>query len=203
VATISSGSAYSFGMTISAPSVCPIDPASLHLDGIDVLPRVLHYDARGFLLETLRRDDRKAQGDHFAMSYTSVTTPGQFRDRDRWHVHRVQTDRFVVVLGEMTLALYDARANSSTRGRLEVVRMCGAPFDRPARETTSDAETFLVPIPPGVYHCIGNLSRLPFALVNFPTELYDAQDEGRVPFADVSIDRLQGPFSWDRVTVDG
>lgn len=190
-------------MTTSPSTVRPIGPESLRLDGIDVLPRILHYDPRGFLLETLRRDDRTVQGDRFAMSYTSLTTPGQFRDRERWHVHRVQTDRFVVVLGEMTLALYDARATSSTQGHLEVVQMSGAPFDRPYREVNANARTFLVPIPPGVYHCIGNLSRQPFVLTNFPTELYDAQDEGRVAFDEVLTERLGGPFSWDRVALDG
>lgn len=136
------------------------------------------------------------------MSYASVTMPGEFRDRDRWHVHKVQTDRFVVVLGEMILALYDARSGSPTHGRLEAVRMQGPPYSRPASGAKEELETFLVPIPPGVYHCIGNLSASPFVLINFPTELYNDQDEGRVPFRDVPIDHLRGPFEWSRVATD-
>lgn len=136
------------------------------------------------------------------MSYASVTLPGEFRDRDRWHVHKVQTDRFVVVLGEMILALYDSRSESPTRGRIEVIRMKGAPYAPPSHETKSDVETSLVPIPPGVYHCIGNLSIQPFMLINFPTELYNAQDEGRVPFHEIRIDSLGGPFEWTRVRTD-
>jgi dTDP-4-dehydrorhamnose 3,5-epimerase len=163
---------------------------------------VIHFDSRGFLLETLRRDDTTVGGQEFAMSYASVTPPGEFRDRDRWHVHRVQTDRFVVALGEMILALYDARSDSPTRSRLEVVRMEGAPYSQPSRGTKREAETSLVSIPEGVYHCIGNLSAQPFLLINFPTELYNAEDEGRVPFREVPIDDLGGPFEWSRVETD-
>ena len=177
----------------------PIDPGAIRLHAIHALPRNIHFDPRGFLLETLRSDDTAVRGNEFAMSYTSVTVAGEFRDRDRWHVHRVQSDRFVVVLGEMILALYDARPDSPTRGRLEVIRMEGAEHDRPSRETKEEAVTFLVPIPPGVYHCIGNLSSRPFVLVNYPTELYNAQDEGRVPFRDLPLVGLEGPFDWSRV----
>jgi len=133
------------------------------------------------------------------MSYTSVTIPGEFRDRDRWHVHKVQTDRFIVVLGEMILTLYDSRSDSPTRGRIEVIRMGGAPYIQPSQGTIGDIETSLVPIPPGVYHCIGNLSAQPFVLINFPTELYNPEDEGRVPFREVLIESLGGPFEWTRI----
>ncbi len=136
------------------------------------------------------------------MSYASVTAPGEYRDRDRWHVHRIQTDRFVVVLGEMILALYDSRTDSPTHGRIEIIRMEGASYDRPSRVMKEESRTFMVPIPPGVYHCIGNLSSRPFLLINFPTELYNAQDEGRVPFRDIHIEALGGPFGWDRVSAE-
>jgi dTDP-4-dehydrorhamnose 3,5-epimerase-like enzyme len=170
-------------------------PDEIRIFGVRVIPRTLHFDSRGFLLETLRHDDLSVHGDRFAMTYASVTVPGQFRDVDRWHVHQVQTDRFVVVLGEMVLAMYDHRVDSPTCKRLEVVRMTGAPFDQLAR-AKQDLPTFLVAIPPGIYHCIGNLSPHPFLLVNAPTELYDASDEGRVPFANVPMGPKGEGFSW-------
>ena len=177
----------------------PIEPASLNLHGVRVVPRTIHFDPRGFLLETVRKDDATIEGHKFAMSYTSITVPGEYRDRDRWHVHRAQTDRFVVVLGEMILALYDSRSDSPTVGRIEIVRMLGASYEQSSRTVKEDVPTFLISIPPGVYHCIGNLSSLPFVLTNFPTELYNPEDEGRVPFRDVSISSLGGPFEWARV----
>jgi len=189
-------------MTAQKPTVHPIEPVFIQLHGVRALSRTMHFDPRGFLIETLRHDDSTVRGDEFAMSYASVTLPGEFRDRNRWHVHKVQTDRFVVVLGEMILALYDSRPDSPSQGRLEVIRMKGAPYAQPSQEFKVDVETSLVPIPPGVYHCIGNLSTQPFLLVNFPTKLYNPEDEGRVPFLEVPVDSLQGPFEWAKVEID-
>ena len=184
---------------MSASPLEPIDPSAIAIEGARPIPRTLHRDPRGFLVEMLRKDDRSVDGGQFAMAYTSVTVPGSFRDRDRWHVHERQTDRFIVPSGEMILALHDARPASPTRGRLEVIRMSGAPMDRPGSPEPSSLTTHLVPIPPGVLHCIGNLSDHPFVLVNFPSQLYDATDEGRLPFADQPIAALGGPFRWEDV----
>jgi dTDP-4-dehydrorhamnose 3,5-epimerase len=189
-------------MKSDLPRLRVISPLASHISAVNVVPRTLHGDPRGFLLETLRRDDKSVEGDHFAMTYVSVTVPGEFRDRDRWHIHKIQTDRFVVALGEMILALYDRREASPTRGRIEAIRMVGAPYERLSRPAKEDIVTFLVSIPPGVCHCIGNLSRHPFVLANSPTELYDPADEGRLPFADVPVDSLAGPFDWARVETD-
>jgi dTDP-4-dehydrorhamnose 3,5-epimerase-like enzyme len=189
-------------MKSDLPRLRTILPEASQISSVNVVPRTLHGDPRGFLLETLRRDDKSIQGDHFAMTYVSVTVPGEFRDRDRWHIHKIQTDRFVVAVGEMILVLYDNRGASPTRGRIEAIRMVGAPYDRLSPPTKQDIATFLVSIPPGVCHCIGNLSRHPFVLVNSPTELYDPADEGRLPFADVHVDSLGGPFEWTRVETD-
>ncbi|MGH9029779.1 MAG: hypothetical protein ACRDV4_09215 [Acidimicrobiales bacterium] len=108
----------------------------------------------------------------------------------------------MVVLGEMILVLYDAREDSATRGRLEVVRMEGARYEQAARREREDVPTYLIPIPPGVYHCIGNMSDRPFVLTNFPTELYDPGDEGRVPFLEVRVASIDTPFDWDLVAAE-
>ena len=181
-------------------AVEPIEPPEIGIAGVATLSRTFHRDARGFLVETLRDDDPPPVRAPFRMSYSSLTRPGHFRDADRWHVHRIQTDRFVVVLGEMILALFDRRENSPTRDCLAVARMVGGAYE--ARDGASDpAKSFshVVTIPPGVLHCIGNVSSEPFLLQNFPTELYDPNDEGRVPFVDLSVPSLGRPFSWDLV----
>jgi dTDP-4-dehydrorhamnose 3,5-epimerase len=187
-----------------APSVRTIEPPEIRISGVVVLPRTLHQDPRGFLVETLRRDDSTVAGDAFEMSYTSVTVPGEMRDRDRWHFHHRQEDRFVVPLGEMILALFDRRPESPTRGRLEVIRMAGPGVARShAPGGKRDLLLHLVTVPREVLHAIGNLHPSdPFVLQNYPTRLYDATDEGRVPFADVPVDALgSAPFGWDRVEV--
>ncbi len=188
------------GTISGAGTLVPVEPPEIRIAGVATLPRTFHLDARGFLVETLRDDDPPPVRAPFRMSYSSLTRPGHFRDVDRWHVHRIQTDRFVVVLGEMILALFDRREDSPTRDRLAVVRMVGATYA--ARDGTPDAAkagSHVVTIPPGVLHCIGNLSSDPFLLQNFPTELYDPGDEGRVPFVDLRIPSLGRTFSWDLV----
>jgi len=186
-------------LVVTATVLRPIDPSAITIDGCRPLARTLRRDPRGFLVETLRRDDSAVAGDRFAMSYTSITLPGHFRDADRWHVHRVQTDRFVVTMGTMVLALLDGRADSPTNGRLEVVALAGADPERLAAAEPTASTIHLVPIPPGVYHCIGNVGVHPFVLQNFPTELYDPGDEGRVPFTEAPIASLGGPFGWPLV----
>ena len=189
------------GEPVTPARIVPATPEEIRIDGAKPIPRTIHYDARGFLLETLRRDDDSVNGSKFAMSYTSATVSHAFRDRDRWHAHRIQSDRFLVVLGEMTLALYDARPTSPTHGVLDVVQMVGAPYEGREWKARADVPSSLVPIPPGVLHCIGNLSNRPFVLTNFPTELYDPGDEGRVPFREVTVETLGGPFDWEIVWV--
>jgi dTDP-4-dehydrorhamnose 3,5-epimerase-like enzyme len=192
-------------MTTLPGRIRTIDPTEARIDGATVLGRSIHQDPRGLLIETLRADDRTVRGQEFAMSYTSVTVPGQMRDKDRWHAHRLQEDRFVVPLGEMILALYDARPSSATSGRLETIRMAGVPVGSPATSSgTRTVETHLVRIPVGVYHGIANLHpSQPFVLQNYPTRLYDPSDEGRIPFSECPIPSLGGrPFDWALVEVE-
>ncbi len=183
-------------------SIAPIAPDQIGIRGAQPIVRTLHQDPRGFLVETMRKDDEQVRGSHFTMSYTSVTVPRQFRDVDRWHVHRIQTDRFVVPLGEMILALFDNREDSPTHDRLEVIRMVGAPLHATNYSQKRDVTTYLVPIPPRVYHSIGNISDELFVLQNYPTEFHNPADEGRVPFRDRIIPDLGIPFSWDLVVRD-
>ncbi|MHB8351541.1 MAG: hypothetical protein ACYDFT_02450 [Thermoplasmata archaeon] len=174
----------------------PVSPLEIRIEGAHPLVRTVRQDPRGFLVETLRSDDPGVDAERFRMSYTSLTVPGQFRDVDRWHVHKVQTDRFVVVMGEMTLALLDGRKGSPTEGLLDVVRFAGVPWDAPTHPAARDHPAYLVPIPPGVLHSLGNLAAFPFLYQNYPTELYSPADEGRVPFSSLPVASIGGPFSW-------
>jgi dTDP-4-dehydrorhamnose 3,5-epimerase len=186
-------------MTGAGALIEPIPPAQARIPGTNATKRLIHQDPRGFLVEMLREDDAGLRGDRFAMAYTSVTVAGAFRDRDQWHFHPVQSDRFAVPLGEMTLALFDARRESPTHGMLEVIRVTGAPYHHPNADSKHDLPTEIIEVPPGVYHSLGNLTDDSFVVVNFPTERYNAADEGRIPFADVLIPGRGAPFDWGQV----
>ena len=185
-----------------SPLPLPLAPASpdrSRIADVQVLPRVVHQDPRGSLVETLRADDAAVEGNRFVMSYTSITLPGEFRDRDRWHLHAVQTDRFVVPVGEMLLALFDGRKASPTHGRFELLHLLAPKLAEAASADPHEVTTHLVTIPPGVLHCIGNRASEPFVLQNFPTERYSKADEERIPFASLVIPDLGGPFRWGLV----
>lgn len=183
-----------------------ISPKDLKIEGVVILPRVIHFDESGFLIETLRKDDKEVSGEKFAMSYTSQTPPGVARDPDRWHYHQKQVDRFVCVKGRIALALYDGRKNSKTKGRLEVLDLSGAEnnemreIKKPAKK--KDKETFMITIPKEVYHCYKNIGEEDCILVNFPTQLYNPHDEGRTLFKDIPISSLGGKlFSWELLEI--
>ena len=167
--------------------------AETSIPGVLVRPLAVNRDPRGTLTELLRADWVGVFGDDlpFAQVYASVTAPGIARDEDRWHLHRRQTDRFVCLAGRMAVAIADARDDSPSLGRLLLVELV-AGEDAPAPA--------MVAIPPGTLHGIVALGDAPAMLLNFPTRLYDASDEERVPFADAGIAVANGDlFSWDIV----
>src|SRR3990167_10558023 len=96
------------------------------IEGVIVRALVIHRDESGTLVETLRRDWNDVFDDkemNFAMQYISVTPPGEIRDRDRWHVHKKQKDRFICVSGKIVTALYDPREGSKTKDQINLFLM--------------------------------------------------------------------------------
>ena len=165
------------------------------IPGVAIRPLTVNRDPRGTLTELLRADwpDVFGEGLPFAQVYASVTLPGVARDEDRWHLHRRQTDRFVCVAGRIVVAIADARADSPACGSLLLVDLAAA-ADAPAPA--------MVTIPPGTLHGLIALGDAPATLLNFPTRLYDASDEERVPFAEAGVTMGNGTaFSWDGVRV--
>jgi dTDP-4-dehydrorhamnose 3,5-epimerase len=87
-----------------------------------------------------------------------------------WHQHRARSDFLMVVVGHMRVVLHDPRADSATRGQVDVFHLS------PARPT-------LLAIPPWVWHGVQNLSNEPSTFVNFFDRPYDYEDpdEWRLP----------------------
>lgn len=168
--------------------------ASSRIDGAVLHALTTHRDPRGTLTELLRIDwPEEVFGKQmpFAQVYTSTTGSGVARDVDQWHVHQHQTDRFYCIRGRIVVAIADPREDSSTHGNLMLIELA-ATDDGPA--------PILVTIPPRTLHGFVVTSDDPATLLNFPTRLYDASDEGRLAFADAAVTFPSGmPFDYDIV----
>jgi dTDP-4-dehydrorhamnose 3,5-epimerase len=145
------------------------------IEGVRTKPLRLIPDQRGYVMEVLRDDDELFSG--FGQCYFSATFPGIVK---AWHAHRIQTDNFACVQGNVCVGLFDDRADSPTRGQVD-------------RLVLGELNRTLVQIPPGVWHgwvCLGTETAL---VLNVPTEHYNPADpdELRRPWDDPSI-----PFDW-------
>lgn len=87
-----------------------------------------------------------------------------------WHVHEHTTDRLFIASGHARLVLYDARAESPSHGRVQELLL-------------DERRPQLVVVPPGVWHGVENLDRVPALIVNMPDRAYDYQtpDHWRLP----------------------
>lgn len=156
------------------------------IDGVILRKLVLHKDESGLLVETLRidwEDVFNLNNMRFAMQYISVTPPKIARDEDKWHVHGLQKDRFICVSGRIVTAIYDPREASPTKDKLNLFLMS------PQKEE----EMYMVVIPEETYHGFMVISQQPGYLLNFPTQLYNPEDEGRIP---------NNLFDWNKVRED-
>ena len=125
----------------------------------------VHKDARGRLsVLTTETIDPPV-----VYSYYSDTHKEKARDIDQWHLHKKQTDRFVILSGDAVFGLSDGK---------DMIRL-----------VVCAMHTRMLIIPPGVYHCFR-----PFmyatGLINFPTLPYDPEDEVRVKFVDLDVEHL-------------
>ena len=150
-------------------------------------------DPRGTLTELLRIDWPDVYGESmsFRQVYTSTTSPGVARDIDKWHVHQQQTDRFYCLAGRIVVAIADPREDSPSKGQVMLIELAaqdGAPAP------------MLVTIPPRTLHGFVVSGSGPATLLNFPNQLYDPGDEGRLPFAEAGVVFPDGsPFDYEAV----
>ena len=158
---------------------------------IVVHPYKVNKDESGILIETLRKDwqDIYGPGREFFMQYYSETPSGLARDEDVWHYHpTIQDDRFSVIKGEIIVAVCDNREDSETFGLLNLFHINGR------------VNPYLLLIPRKTLHGFMVVSQEPAVLINFPTGLYNPEEEQRIPYAEAQAKLLDGTlFSWDKV----
>lgn len=157
-------------------------------------PLKVNSDERGILVESLKKNWDQVYDSRlrpFAQCYYSITRPGTARDVDRWHYHpTAQEDRFVVIKGDIIVALFDLRQESKTYGTLNLFAM---------GESQGDDGQYLLLIPVNVLHCFKNTGNKEAILLNFPTKLYDSKEEGRIPFKEVKFPNGT-TFDWSLIT---
>lgn len=158
----------------------------------DVLmyPLKVNRDESGILVETLRVDwkDIYGVGREFAMQYFSVTESGVARDESVWHYHPKQEDRFFVAQGEIIVAVADSRQDSKTFGVLNLFYM------------KADMDPYVLLIPKETLHGFLVVSHTSAVLLNFPTLLYNPDEEKRISYEEAGIKNSEGfLFTWDQV----
>jgi dTDP-4-dehydrorhamnose 3,5-epimerase len=162
------------------------------IKGVVTHPLKLNRDNRGVLEETLKENWTDVYGEKlpFVQNYFSITKAGVARDEDRWHYHPTkQIDRFVVVSGNIIVALYDWRKQSKTFGLLNLFKM---------GETNGDEGQYLLMIPKNVLHCFLAIGKSDATILNYPTTLYDPTEEGRASFNQTKLVD-SSYFSWNLV----
>ena len=149
--------------------------ADAHIEGVEFKDLITHADERGFFRELIRSDD--AFFDGFGQWSHSLMYPGTAK---AWHVHHRQTDWWYCI-GGLKVALYDTRRDSPTSGKLMEFYM----GDRYGARC--------VKIPPGVAH--GCRAMELTHLLYVTSQVYDPDDEGRIPHDDPGIgyDWTAGP----------
>ncbi len=154
-----------------------------------VTPLRWHVDARGALVELYRQSWRVGMPpcsgqvrDMVRQAYVSSTAPGVVKG---WHLHAVQSDRFVCLRGRIMLATYDL-------------------IDKPEHVTVQVLEPMrgisMVEVPPGVAHGWRALGDEEAWVLNLCSMEYTGTDEWRRPAHGGPLDSM--PFDWN-MEIDG
>ncbi len=143
------------------------------IQGVDFHPLKQIPDERGRVMQMLRRDDPWFE--RFGEIYFSVVYPGVVKG---WHLHKVMTLNYAVIVGRIKLVLYDERKDSPTRGKLQEI-------------FAGEDNYCLITVPPNVWNGFKGLGVEPAILANCATEPYDPSEIVR---SDPFSDRI--PYDW-------
>ena len=158
-----------------------IAEAEAFIDGVLIKNLKTHADNRGFFREIIRENDpffsaRFAQWSHSKMTQNTVKA---------WHYHHKQYDWWYLGLGIIETVLFDAREESKTyKNKLE--------FKLGDSQEDQDALEVVIRIPTGVLHGCKVISETAH-LFYITSEVYDPQDEGRLPFNSHEVPHSWGP----------
>lgn len=145
------------------------------IEGVQLKALTTHPDERGYFREIIRvTDDIFTEGfGQWSMSYMVQDVI------KAWHVHQIQTDFWMITQGIVKAVLYDTRLDSPTYEKINEFLMGDHQIP------------IILKIPPGVAHGCKVLQG-PAMLMYITSEVYNPDDEGRIPFDALGYDWLKG-----------
>jgi dTDP-4-dehydrorhamnose 3,5-epimerase len=113
--------------------------------------------------------------------HITTTLPGRIR---AWGLHQTSMDRLFVVSGLVTIAVFDGRDGSPTKGRVNAF-------------TVSEKNPGLLLIPPNLYHGWKNIGTSEAVIINMPDRMYnhEAPDALDLPWDSEAALRIV-PYRW-------
>ncbi len=156
----------------------PIEIKKEPIVGVEIKQLKPIADARGRLVEILRKDDPIFK--QFAQVYMTTVYPRVVKG---WHYHKKQTDHFACLSGMIRLVLCDLREDSKTCGFINEFFL-GVHYP------------MMVSVPPFVLHGFQGVGTEEAIVLNLPTELYhySQPDEFRVDPHENDI-----PYDWNQI----
>ena len=123
-------------------------------------------DERGYLQECFRSDWPSFR--KFGQAYITVAFPNVVK---AWHLHKIQTDNMICLLGNGKLVLSDNRKESTT-------------YQKVNEFFFGEKKPLLITIPPNVWHGFKAIANKMIMVLNVPTEVYNytEPDEYRLPY---------------------
>lgn len=140
------------------------------IEGVELKTLVTHNDERGFFRELIRSTDPMFAAGFGQWSLSRMNT-GVIK---AWHIHQIQWDWWYIARGAVKVALHDTRESSSTFRQIQEFIL------------GDDYPSGVVAIPPGVAHGCKVLQG-PADLFYITSQIYNPQDEGRIPYDDATI----------------
>jgi dTDP-4-dehydrorhamnose 3,5-epimerase len=143
------------------------------IKGVRVSQLLQIEDERGAVLHMLRPgDDPVVVGE----IYFSIINPGRVK---AWKLHKHMTQRLAVPAGKVRLVLFDGRADSASRAKVEEI-ILGRPH-----------AYYLAIIPPGIWYGLQNISAEPALIANCADREHDPAEVDELPLASDTI-----PYAW-------
>ncbi len=136
------------------------------IDGVEIKELTTHSDERGFFREIIRVTD-----DFFSEGFGQWSYSMRIVGTGEWHIHEVQTDWWHVPIGKIGAYLYDTRVRSHT-------------YQERNKFILDDDR--VLKIPPGVAHAF-EIVLPPIYLFYITSHVYNASDEGRIPYNLISL----------------